>query len=116
MQASKANMSSSLLDPAVIGTDTASVSSLVALAQTLSREAEKLDRYLKENGKQQPTFDVEGPMDFPALDEEMQKSRKEIIRASKDLYDLCVGPAETVRWMAWNVSSPPPPQTKSSGT
>jgi len=80
------------------------VSNIVVLAQIISKETEKLDAYLKETNTPHPSFDYDGPADFPKLPDHMQKTRQEIIRASSELRDLVVGPSETLRWMAWDVS------------
>jgi hypothetical protein len=81
-----------------------STSSLIALAATITRETEKLDKYLKENGTPTPSFDVDAPMDFPNLPAEIKKAREEVVRATKELGDLVTGPREGLRWMAWDVS------------
>lgn len=80
------------------------VSNIVALAQIISKETEKLDAYLKETNTPYPSFEFDGPLDFPQLPEHMQKTRQEIIRATSELRDLTVGPTESLRWMAWDVS------------
>src|SRR5947207_12980438 len=81
-----------------------SASSLIELAQTITRGTEKLDKYLIESGSAMPSFDVDAPMDFPSLPEEIQKARLQVIKAAKELGDLVVGPTEGIRWMAWDVS------------
>lgn len=81
-----------------------STSQLIDLAGIITRETEKLDNYLKENGSPQPSFDVDGPANFPKMSEEMKKSREEVVRATKELGDLVAGPTENIRWMAWDVS------------
>jgi hypothetical protein len=82
-----------------------STSSLIALAATITKETEKLDKYLKENGLPIPSFEADAPMDFPKLPAEMKKAREEVVRATKELGDLVTGPREGLRWMAWIVSS-----------
>lgn len=82
----------------------APVSNIVALAKIISRETEKLDAYLKETNTPYPSFEYDAPVDFPKLPEHMQKTRQEIIRATSELRDLTVGPTESLRWMAWDVS------------
>lgn len=78
---------------------------MVALSQKIAKETEKLETYMKENGLVMPSFDVDAADDFPKLPEEIQKSRLEIIHATKELRDLAVGPRESVRWGVWEVSS-----------
>ncbi|RDW66666.1 hypothetical protein BP5796_09415 [Coleophoma crateriformis] len=74
--------------------------SLVELAATIKQETEKLDRYLKENGLAHPGSDVNSPVNFPKLPEEMMKARETVIQATKELGDLFTGPTEGIRWMA----------------
>jgi hypothetical protein len=81
-----------------------STSTLIELAATITRETEKLDAYLKESGDAYPGFDVDAPATFPKLPEDLQKARKEVLRATKELGDLVKGPTESVRWLAWDVS------------
>jgi hypothetical protein len=79
---------------------------LVKLSQTIARETEKVDAYFRENSIPTPTFEVDGPSDYPALPDEIQKARITVIKAAADLKDLMVGPKESLRWMAWDVSLP----------
>lgn len=79
---------------------------LVKLSQTIARETEKVDAYLRENSIPAPTFEADGPYDYPALPDEIQKARLAVIKAAADLKDLMVGPKESLRWMAWDVSLP----------
>ena len=81
-------------------------SRLIELAHTITRETEKLDKYLKESGSSMPSFDVDAPADFPRLPEEIQRARQKVVESTKELGDLAVGPTEGIRWMAWDVSSP----------
>ena len=57
-----------------------SASSLIGLAQTITRGTEKLGKYLKESGSSMPSFDVDAPMDFPSLQEEIQKAGQQVIK------------------------------------
>lgn len=77
---------------------------MIALSQKIAKETEKLEAYMKENGLSMPSFDVDAADDFPKLPEEIQRSRLEIIHATKELRDLAVGPRESVRWGVWEVS------------
>jgi hypothetical protein len=81
--------------------------SLIELAKTITTETVKLETFLKENGHPIPSFEVDSPMNFPKLPDEIKKSREEVLRATKDLEALVTGPTESIRWMAWNVSSLP---------
>lgn len=80
----------------------ASTSKLIELAATITRETEKLDKYMKEKGLPAPSFEPDALLNFPKLDGEMKKAREEVVRATKELGDLVTGPTESVRWMAWD--------------
>ena len=77
---------------------------MVALAQKIAKETDKLEAYMKENNLPMPSFDVDAPADFPKLPEEIQKSRQEIIYSTKELGMLAHGPRECLRWGVWEVS------------
>lgn len=78
---------------------------LIELAATITKNAEKLEHYLKANGLPMPTFEPNAMKDFPGLPEDMQSVRAEVVRATRELSDLVVGPTEMLRWMSWDVSS-----------
>ncbi|KAI0379112.1 S-adenosyl-L-methionine-dependent methyltransferase [Hypomontagnella monticulosa] len=81
---------------------TATPSRMIALAQKISMETERVEAYFQQNGLQTPSFDVDAPGDFPKMPDDISRSRREIIHATQELQDLMVGPRETVRWMAWD--------------
>jgi hypothetical protein len=81
-----------------------SPSRLTELAQMIAKETETLDKYLKESGCSTPSFDINAPMDFPNLPDDIKKTRQTIIECTQELRDLVVGPTEGIRWMAWDVS------------
>jgi hypothetical protein len=81
-----------------------SASTMVELAKIITRESEKLEKYLKESGSPMPSFDINGPANFPSLPDDMKKSRLALLKATQDLEYLVTGPTEKVRWMAWDVS------------
>jgi hypothetical protein len=93
--------------PDVILEDTkAEVSQLVALAKKITAEAEKLEAYLKDNDLPQPGFGIDTPADFPSLPPSIQKSRQEIVYATRELGSLVRGPRESLRWGVWSVCAP----------
>jgi hypothetical protein len=77
---------------------------LVKLSQIIARETEKVDTYFRENSIPSPSFEADGLSEHPALPDEIQKARLAVIKAAADLKDLMVGPKESLRWMAWDVS------------
>ncbi|KAK4192539.1 S-adenosyl-L-methionine-dependent methyltransferase [Podospora australis] len=83
------------------GTAAAPPSEMIALAQKITRETEKLEAYMKKNNLPMPSFDVDAPADFPKLPEEIAQSRQEIISATKQLGLLAHGPRESLRWGIW---------------
>lgn len=91
-------------EPAVPVGRTTETSHMIQLARKITEETEKLDKYLKENGLPDPGFDVGAPGDFPALPDDIQKSRQEIVYATNELGLLVRGPRESVRWGVWSVS------------
>lgn len=91
-------------DGHVEGLPVDSTSLLVKLSQIIARETEKIDAYFRENSIPAPTFEADGLSDYPTLPDEVQKARLAVIKAAADLKDLMVGPKESLRWMAWDVS------------
>ncbi|KAI1473841.1 S-adenosyl-L-methionine-dependent methyltransferase [Daldinia eschscholtzii] len=82
-------------------------SKMIALAQKITSETEKVETYFKVNGLVTPSFDADAPGDFPIMPDDISRSRREVIHATQELHDLMVGPRESVRWMAWDVSISP---------
>lgn len=82
-----------------------SPSRMVVLSQTIARETKKLETYFKAEGHPLPSFDAQAPSDFPKLPEDIERSRREIILATKELRNLAVGPRESIRWGTWGVRS-----------
>lgn len=82
---------------------TTGASRMALLANKISANTEKLEKYMREKGLPLPGFGVDAPGDFPELPEEMQTARREIMSAAKELEDLTMGPRETIRWRAWSV-------------
>ncbi|KAK7739028.1 hypothetical protein SLS53_005926 [Cytospora paraplurivora] len=87
-----------------VDTPASGATSMIALSKKIAEEAEKLERYMKANGLAMPAFDIGAADDFPKLPEKIQRSRLEIINATKELRDLAVGPRESVRWGVWEVT------------
>ena len=81
------------------------MSRMVQLSEKIRSETEKLDAYITATGLPQPSFDVDGPEDFPKLPRELEKARQEVIFATEELRTLALGPRQSVRWSVWNVRS-----------
>lgn len=86
-----------------------SPSRMTVLSQTIARETGKLEAYFKAEGLPLPSFDAQAPSDLPKLPEDIEKSRRELILATKELGNLAVGPRESVRWGTWGVGCSLPP-------
>ncbi|KAI6251135.1 Chlorophenol O-methyltransferase [Erysiphe necator] len=82
-----------------------SASLLLKLAHTISKETTKLDRCLKNDGAPELGFSIDSPLEFPIQSVEVEKSRARIIRATEELSALVMGPADSLRWMAWGHSN-----------
>ncbi len=82
-----------------------STSRMIALARKITQATEKLESHMKANNLPLPSFDVDSPADFPSLPEDVQRSRQDIIHATKELSLLAHGPRESVRWGIWEVSA-----------
>lgn len=83
------------------------VSRIISLAKQINAEAEKVDRYLKQQNLSYPGFGIDDPAEFPHLPTAVQNSRYEILRATNELNKLIKGPKESLRWTAWGVSHSP---------
>ena len=82
-----------------------SPSRMIALARQITEATEKLESHMRANNLPLPSFDVDSPADFPSLPEDVQRSRQDIIHATKELALLAHGPRESVRWGIWEVSA-----------
>lgn len=80
------------------------MSALTELAAIASTEAQKLTKYIKSNNLPLPSFEVGAPgeLPIPSTDEDLQASRIRLLKAAQDLQALALGPAEDLRWKAWN--------------
>jgi hypothetical protein len=83
-----------------------STSRMIELSQQISKASEIVDNYFKSQGLPVPSFDVDAPLDYPQLPEEVRNARLELIIATKELNRLAHGPRESVRWAVWEVCTP----------
>ncbi|KAK0609952.1 O-methyltransferase-domain-containing protein [Bombardia bombarda] len=82
--------------------------SLSALAAEITKHAKILDSYIAVNNLPRPSFEVDGPLEFPICptihrDEahnQAQASRTALLDACQSLHDLTAGPAAAVAWPA----------------
>jgi len=85
----------------------ASINRMTALAKEISDKTTIITEYLTSKGLEAASYDVDGLAEFPIPpDEEVPfKARLDLAAATKELYDVSVGPKQAVRDLAWDVSS-----------
>lgn len=75
---------------------------------TLSRDIEAKTRFLtdalRSKGLEAPSYQANGLSDFPLTEVEAVKARQELVALTKELHDLVLGPRESLKNMAWEVS------------
>lgn len=86
-----------------------SLERITSLSNEISKNSKILTDYLSAKGLEAASFDVGGLDAFPINpnNEEIFKARLDLIAATKELYDISLGPKESLRYLAWDVSSPP---------
>ncbi|EJT70476.1 hypothetical protein GGTG_11499 [Gaeumannomyces tritici R3-111a-1] len=70
---------------------------MVSLATKISREAARLETYMRDHGDTMPDFGPDSSPDYPSLPDDIAESRRVVISASAELWDLATGPRETLR-------------------
>jgi hypothetical protein len=81
-------------------------SRLTELSKIIAEKTAIIDGYLTEKNLPQPSFDPDGPAELGPIargDEHVQKARIELIDATKELRDLAIGPADSLRYLPWDV-------------
>jgi hypothetical protein len=80
--------------------------SLTKLAESILANSKVIESFLFTNNLPQPSFDANGPKNFPVGVEhtEIYNARNALVDATKELRDLVIGPRDTLNWMAINVS------------
>lgn len=84
-----------------------SLKRITALSDEISKNSKILTEYLASKGLEAASFDVDGLDEYPINpnDEEPFKARLDLIAATKELHDLSLGPKESLRYLAWDVST-----------
>jgi len=79
---------------------------MTRLADEISENTKILTEHLASNGLEAASFDVDGLDEFPIStnDEIPFKARLDLIAATKELHDISLGPKESLRYLAWDVS------------
>ncbi|GKZ23561.1 hypothetical protein AbraIFM66951_007559 [Aspergillus brasiliensis] len=82
----------------------ASVVHLSALAQKIQDKTKVVTDYLTSHGLQAPSWDVDGLQEFPIPESagEAFEARVELLQATKELYDLTLGPKQGLQWLSWD--------------
>ena len=78
-------------------------SRIVQLARKILANTGEVDSYLRTNNLPQPSFEVDGPVDFGAALGSAQQARLSTIEASMELQDLLLGPTMILRPMVRRV-------------
>ena len=83
----------------------ASVDRMTTLAREVSEKTAVITKYLASKGLEAASFDVNGLAEFPIPpeDEVPFKARLELAAATKELYDISIGPRQGLRDLAWDV-------------
>lgn len=86
------------------------LSRILKLSEVIARNTSLLNGYLTTHKLPQPSFAVDAPGDGFVIAKneprraELERARKQLVAATKELHDLSVGPRESVRTQAWDVS------------
>lgn len=83
-----------------------SVDRLTILSREIGEKTRILTDTLRAKGLEAPSYQANGLSDFPLteVDDEAIKARQEIVALTKELHDLVLGPRESLKNMAWEVS------------
>lgn len=86
--------------------ETKSPSRLSELSSIIATKTAEIEAYLEAKGLPQPGFGPDDPAELGPIaleDEDMQKTRIELIDATRELRDLVVGPSDSIRYLPWEV-------------
>ena len=70
---------------------------IVQLARQLLSEVIRLDGHMQSHNMSQPSFDVDGPLDFDLHSSSADASRLSAIESAIELHDLLIGPTLLLR-------------------
>ncbi|KAB5518887.1 O-methyltransferase-domain-containing protein [Coniochaeta sp. 2T2.1] len=82
----------------------ASIKRMTELAQEITEKTKVVTDYLTSRGLEAASLDAGGLAEFPISpeDEVPFKARLELVAATKELYDISLGPKEGLRYLAWD--------------
>lgn len=72
-------------------------SKIIQLAQQILSNTEKVSEHLQSHSLPQPSFDINGPLDFDIKIPSVEAARLSAIEASMELQDLLIGPTMILR-------------------
>jgi hypothetical protein len=80
---------------------------MTKLSDEISKNTKIITEYLSSKGLEAASFDVDGLDEFPISpkDDAPFKARLDLIAATKELHDISLGPKESLRYLAWDVST-----------
>jgi hypothetical protein len=81
-----------------------SVDRLTTLSRSIDEKTRYLTDALRSKGLDAPSYQANGLSDFPLTEVEAVKARQELVALTKELHDLVLGPRESLKNMAWEVS------------
>lgn len=93
-------MGGSLTKPAT----ESSVDRLITLSKDIEEKTRYLTDALRSKGLEAPCYKADGLSDFPLTEIEAVRARQELVALTKELHDLVLGPRESLKNMAWEVS------------
>jgi hypothetical protein len=84
----------------------ASLDRMTALAKDISEKTAIITDFLASKGLEAASYDVDGLAEFPISPEDKVpfQARLDLAAATKELYDITVGPKQGLRDLAWDVS------------
>jgi hypothetical protein len=88
---------------------TPSADRLTRISRQIGENTQILTEGLHARGLSAPSYEAEGPPDFPLTgsDAKTLKARQQVLSLTKELRDLVLGPREALKLMALDVSCAP---------
>ncbi|KAH8902067.1 S-adenosyl-L-methionine-dependent methyltransferase [Coniochaeta sp. PMI_546] len=82
----------------------ASIQRMTRLAEEIAEKTKIVTDYLSSKGLEAASLDADGLAEFPISPEDDVpfKARLDLVAATKELYDISLGPKEGLRYLAWD--------------
>lgn len=83
----------------------ASIQRMTRLAEEIAEKTKIVTDYLSSKGLEAASLAADGLAEFPISPEDDVpfKARLDLVAATKELYDISLGPKEGLRYLAWDV-------------